>query len=691
MKLETGKIRNVVLLSHGGVGKTSLTDAILFNAKLVDRLGSVDTGNSNVDSEPEEIKRKTTIMLKVFPIPWKECKINVIDTPGYSDFIGDVLSGIKVAESAIMLVCASSGIQVNTEILWDILEEQGKPRLIFLNRLDREGANFSKVYNDLRERLSNKIFALQLPLGEQESFSGIIDILSRKAYKFSGGNYQEVPLPGEYEDRVEELREHLIEAVVENDDELLQKYLEGEAISDEEILKGMRTAIKEGKAFPLLCGSAVKNIGVHQLLDTIKELLPSPEEGKIEILNEDGTVTINKVDSSKPTSAFVFKTTADPFVGKLALFKVYTGTLKSDTTLLNITKGVEEKLGHLAFPKGKSQEPTGEIITGDIGLVAKVQSLGTSDTLCDKSYPIRYTPIKFPQPLYSVAVIPKSKGDEEKLSNALSRLQEEDPTFISYYNTETHQTIVSGLGDLHIEVILERIKRKFGVEVDTELPKIPYRETITTKVKVQGKYKRQTGGRGQYGDCWIELEPLPRGGGYEFIDKIFGGAIPQNYRPSVEKGIKEAMEEGVLAGYPLVDIRVTLVDGSYHPVDSSDMAFKIAGSMALKKGAAEANPVLLEPIMYLEVTVPEEFMGDCIADLNSKRAKIIGMEPQGKYQVIKAHVPMAEILRYSIDLKSITQGRGKYRVEFSHYDVVPSKIAEEIIANSKKEKEKEES
>lgn len=690
MKLETGKIRNVVLLSHGGVGKTSLTDAILFNAKLVDRLGSVDAGNSNVDSEPEEIKRKTTIMLKVFPIPWKEYKINIIDTPGYSDFIGDVLSGIKVAESAVMLVCASSGIQVNTEILWDILEEQEKPRIIFLNRLDREGANFSKVYSDLRERLSNKIFALQLPLGEQMNFSGIIDVLSKKAYKFSSGNYQEIPLPGEYEDRVEELREHLIEAVVENDDELLQKYLEGETISDEEVLKGMRTAIKEGKAFPLLCGSAVKNIGVHQLLDTIKDLLPSPEEGKIEILNEDGTITLAKLDPSKPPSAFVFKTTADPFVGKLALFKICTGTLKSDTTLLNITKGVEEKLGHLAFPKGKTQEPTGEIITGDIGVVAKVQSLGTSDTLCDKSYPIRYAPIKFPQPLYSVAVIPKSKGDEEKLSNALSRLQEEDPTFISYYNTETHQTIVSGLGDLHIEVILERIKRKFGVEVDIELPKIPYRETITTKVKVQGKYKRQTGGRGQYGDCWIEIEPLPRGGGYEFIDKIFGGAIPQNYRPSVEKGIKEAMEEGVLAGYPLVDIRVTLVDGSYHPVDSSDMAFKIAGSMALKKGAAEANPVLLEPIMYLEVMVPEEFMGDCIADLNSKRAKIIGMEPQGKYQVIKAHVPMAEILRYSIDLKSITQGRGKYKVEFSHYDVVPSKIAEEIIANSKKEKGKEE-
>ncbi|MCX7796986.1 MAG: elongation factor G [bacterium] len=690
MKLETGKIRNVVLLSHGGVGKTSLTDAILFNAKLVDRLGSVDIGNSNVDSEPEEIKRKTTIMLKVFPIPWKEYKINIIDTPGYSDFIGDVLSGIKVAESAVMLICASSGIQVNTEILWDILEEQEKPRIIFLNRIDREGANFFKVYNDLRERLSNKIFALQLPLGEQANFSGIIDILSKKAYKFTSGNYQEVLLPEEYEDRVEELREHLIEAVVENDDELLQKYLEGENISDEEILKGMRTAIKEGKAFPLLCGSAIKNIGVHQLLDAIKDLLPSPEEGKVEILTDDGAITLAKLDPSKPPSIFVFKTTADPFVGKLALFKVHTGILKSDSTLLNITKGVEEKLGHLAFPKGKAQEPTGEIITGDIGVVAKVQSLGTSDTLCDKSYPVKYVPIKFPQPLYSVAVIPKSKGDEEKLSNALSRLQEEDPTFISYYNTETHQTIVSGLGDLHIEVILERIKRKFGVEVDTELPKIPYRETITTKVKVQGKYKRQTGGRGQYGDCWIEIEPLPRGGGYEFVDKIFGGAIPQNYRPSVEKGIKEAMEEGVLAGYPLVDIRVTLVDGSYHPVDSSDMAFKIAGSMALKKGAAEANPVLLEPIMYIEVTVPEEFMGDCIADLNSKRAKIIGMEAQGKYQVIKAHVPMAEILRYSIDLKSITQGRGKYKVEFSHYDVVPSKIAEEIIANSKKEKEKEE-
>lgn len=687
MKLDTGMIRNVVLLSHGGVGKTSLTDAILFNAKLVDRLGSVDAGNSNVDSEPEEIKRKTTIMLKVFPIPWKDCKINIMDTPGYSDFIGDVLSAIKVSEGAVILVCASSGVQVNTEILWSILEEQNKPRIIFVNRLDREGANFSKVYNELREKLSNKIFALQVPLGEQSNFSGIIDILSRKAYKFTNGTYQEIDIPSEYESKVEELREHLIEAVVENDDDLLQKYLDGETLTNEEILGGMKVAVKEGKAFPLLCGSAVKNIGIHQLLDSIKELLPSPLEGKVEILNDDGSLTTSNLDQSKPASALVFKITADPFVGKLALFKVNSGVVKSDSTLLNITKGVEERIGHIAYPKGKTQEPVGEIITGDIGVVAKLQSVGTSDTLCDKNYPVRYAPIEFPQPQYSVAVIPKSKGDEEKLSNALSRLQEEDPTFVSYYNTETHQTIVSGLGDLHIEVILERLKRKFGVEVETALPKIPYRETITTKVKVQGKYKRQTGGRGQYGDCWIEIEPLPRGGGYEFIDKIFGGAIPKNYIPSVEKGIKEAMEEGVLAGYPLVDIRVSLVDGSYHPVDSSDMAFKIAGSMALKKGAAEANPVLLEPIMYLEVTVPEEFMGDCIADLNSKRARILGMEPSGKFQVIKAHVPMAEILRYAIDLKSITQGRGRYKVEFSHYDVVPSKIAEEIISASKKEKE----
>ncbi len=376
-------------------------------------------------------------------------------------------------------------------------------------------------------------------------------------------------------------------------------------------------------------------------------------------------------------------------MGKLALFKVHSGMVRADSSLVNIGKGVEERLGHLSYPKGKTQEPTGEVVAGDIGVVAKLQSVETSDTLCDKSYPIRYAPIKFPQPQYSVAVAPKTKGDEEKLNNALNRLQEEDPTFISYYNTETHQTIVSGLGDLHIDVILERLKRKFGVDVETSLPKIPYRETITTKVKKQGKYKRQTGGRGQYGDCWIEIEPLPRGGGYEFIDKIFGGAIPKNYIPSVEKGIKEAMEEGVVAGYPLVDVKISLVDGSYHPVDSSDMAFKIAGSMALKSAVAEANPVILEPIMYLEVTVPEEFMGDCIADLNSKRAKIIGMEPQGKFQVIKAHVPMAEILRYSIDLKSITQGRGRYKAELSHYDVVPSKIAEEIIATSKKGKEVE--
>jgi len=690
MKLELSKIRNVVLLSHGGVGKTSLADAILFNTKLVDRLGSVDAGNSNVDYEPEEIKRKTTILLKVLPVPWKDYKINVIDTPGYSDFIGEVFSGLKVAEGAVILVCASSGVQVNTEALWEMLESSQKPRLIFLNRLDREGASFTKVYNELREKLSEKIFALQFPIGEQSQFTGIIDILAKKALKFSGnGNYQEVSVPTEYEETLNELREHLIESVVETDDELLQKYLEGESLNDEELLNSMKKAIKEGKIFPVLCGSAIKNIGVSHLLDAIKDFLPSPEEGKIKVLSEDGNISTVSIEPHKPSSIFVFKTTADPFVGKLALFKVYSGIVRADSSLLNIGKGVEERLGHLSYPKGKTQEPTGEVVAGDIGVVAKLQSLGTSDTLCDKSYQIRYAPIKFPQPQYSVAVAPKTKGDEEKLNNALSRLQEEDPTFTSYYNTETHQTIVSGLGDLHIEVILERLKRKFGVDVETSLPKIPYRETITTKVKKQGKYKRQTGGRGQYGDCWIEIEPLPRGGGYEFIDKVFGGAIPRNYIPSVEKGIKEAMEEGVVAGYSLVDIRVSLVDGSYHPVDSSDMAFKIAGSMALKGAVGEANPVILEPVMYLEVTVPEEFMGDCIADLNSKRAKIIGMEPQGKFQIIKAHVPMAEILRYSIDLKSITQGRGRYRIELSHYDIVPAKTTEEIVASSKKEKEAE--
>jgi len=690
MKLEPSKIRNVVLLSHGGVGKTSLADAILFNTKLVDRLGSVDAGNSNVDYEPEEIKRKTTILLKVLPVPWKDCKINLIDTPGYSDFIGEVLSGVKVAEGAIVLVCASSGVQVNTETLWEMLEGIQKPRLIFLNRLDREGASFTKVYKEIREKLSEKVFALQFPIGEQAQFSGIIDVLGKKAYKFSGnGNYQEISVPPEYENTMNELREHLVESVVETDDELLQKYLEGESIIEEELAKSMKKAIREGKIFPLLCGSAIKNIGISHLLDAVKDFLPSSEEGRVEVLNEDGSISYTGIEPNKPASIFIFKTTADPFVGKLALFKVHSGMVRADSSLVNIGKGVEERLGHLSYPKGKTQEPTGEVVAGDIGVLAKLQSVETSDTLCDKSYPIRYNPIKFPQPQYSVAVAPKTKGDEEKLNNALNRLQEEDPTFISYYNPETHQTIVSGLGDLHIEVILERLKRKFGVDVETSLPKIPYRETITTKVKKQGKYKRQTGGRGQYGDCWIEIEPLPRGGGYEFIDKIFGGAIPKNYIPSVEKGIKEAMEEGVVAGYPLVDVRISLVDGSYHPVDSSDMAFKIAGSMALKSAVAEANPVILEPIMYLEVTVPEEFMGDCIADLNSKRAKIIGMEPQGKFQLIKAHVPMAEILRYSIDLKSITQGRGRYRAELSHYDVVPAKIAEEIIAASKKEKEVE--
>ncbi|NPV80148.1 MAG: elongation factor G [Firmicutes bacterium] len=692
-KLTCEQIRNVALISHGGAGKTSLTEAILFDCGKIDRLGRVDEGTTTTDYDPEEVKRKISINVALAPCDWNGCKINILDAPGYADFLGDTIGALRVSDAAVMLVCASSGVEVGTETLWQVADERNLPRLVLINKMDRENADFYKVTDAIRAKFGTHVVPIQLPIGAQESFKGVVDLIAMKAIFFDGGGKKTMvgEIPQDLAERAQEYRKMLIEAAVGDDDELIMKYLGDEELTDEEIRRGLRKTVVSGKTVPILCGSGLKNIGVQPLLDSITAFLPSPADRPEVEGTDKSTGSRRKVPNSvdAPACALVFKTMADPFVGKLTYFRVYSGVIRSDSQVFNVTKGVQERIGQIFFMRGKQQEATDEVTAGDIAAVAKLQETSTSDTLCDKEFPVVLDPIAFPRPTLSLAVRPKSKGDEDKIGAGLARLAEEDPTFVVRKDAETGEVLVSGMGEQHLEVVADRLKRKFGAEVTLDNPKIPYRETIRGTVKVEGKHKKQTGGRGQYGHVWLELEPLPPGSGFEFVDKIFGGAVPRQYIPAVEKGIRETMSEGVLAGYPMVDFRATLYDGSYHPVDSSEMAFKIAASMALKKGAADAKPVLLEPIMNVEVVVPEAYMGDIMGDLNKRRGKILGMEPQGHTQVIKAQVPMAEMFKYAIDLRSITGGRGHFSMEFSHYEEVPAQISQQIIEAAKKEKERE--
>lgn len=675
-KLGVEEIRNVCLISHGGAGKTSLAEGMLYSAGITDRLGKTDEGTSVMDYEPEEVRRHISISTSVASIPWKGDKINLIDTPGYFDFVGEVKAGLRVADSAVIVVDAVAGVEVGTELVWRYASERGLPKLIVVNKLDRENADFFRVVEELRKVFGNSIVPLQLPIGKEASFSGLVDLMDAKGD----------PLP-ELADSVAEYTDKLVEVAAEGDDALLEKYLEGEQLSPEEMRHGLRRSVMTGRFVPVVGASALKNIGTAQLLDVISMLLPSPGDmGAIEGVNpKTGDKDLRRPSGDEPFSALVFKTMADPYVGRLTLFRVYSGSLTSDSHTYNANKGRVERVGQLFSIRGKHQDSINVVSAGDIAAVAKLQETSTGDTLCAEQNPIELEAIEFPRPVFSVAVVPKSKGDEEKIGSGLARLTEEDPTFKVEKNTETGQTIISGMGDLHLEVITEKLKRKFGVDVNLEPPKIPYRETIRSKVQVEGKHKKQTGGRGQYGHVWLELEPLEPGTEFEFVDKIFGGAVPKQYIPAVEKGVREAMQEGVLAGYPVTDVKVTLYDGSYHTVDSSELAFKIASSMAFKKGALQANPVLLEPIVSVEVTVPDQFMGDVIGDLNKKRGRVIGMEPREGNQVIKALVPQAEMSKYAIDLRSLTQGRGTFTVAFSHYEEVPANIAQEIMEKSRKE------
>ncbi len=685
-KYSTERIRNIAIVAHGGTGKTSLTEAMLYTSGAISKMGSVDGGSAVTDYDPEEIKRKISINAALAPCEWKNHKINIIDTPGYADFIGEVISALRVADGAIIVVCAVSGVEVQTERVWHLADEYDLPRLVFINRMDKENADFYQAMDMIRETFGVNVAPVQLPLGKESGFKGVIDLIKMTAV-FSDGKSKEEEIPTDLKAEAEKYREKLIESVVEVDDKLLERYLEGEELTEEEIRTTLKTATLNRAVVPIFCGSAHKNLGISSLLDAIVEIMPSPMEGReIKGINpKTQKEEIRKHSEKEPLTASVFKSVADPYVGKLTFLRVYSGVLHADSTVHNSSRGKRERIGHLFFMQGKNQIETRDVPAGDIAAVPKLNETFTGDTLCDEGKLIKLQPLTLPEPVISVAIEPKTKGDEEKLSTSLTRLAEEDLTLRVRRDHETRQTIVSGVGDMHLEVTIDHLRRKFGVEATLSTPKIPYKETVLASAKAQGKYKRQTGGRGQYGDAWIEVEPLPRGAGYEFVDKIVGGAIPKQYIPAVEKGLKEALEGGVLAGYPVIDVKVTVYDGSFHPVDSSDMAFKIAGSMALKKAILGANPILLEPIMKVEVIVPEEYMGDVIGDLSGKRGKILGMEPRGRNQVIKALVPLAEIAKYATQLRSITHGRGTYGMEFSHYEQVPGDIAQKIIEEAKKE------
>jgi len=675
----TENIRNVALIGHGSTGKTSLAEAMLFAAKAVNRLGRVDDGTTASDFDPDEIRRNISVNLSILPCEWDNAKLNILDTPGYADFVGEVKCGVRAADAALIVVCAASGVQVGTEYAWAYADERNLPRLLFINRMDRENADFFQTLSQMHGMFGQKCVAFQLPIGAQASFQGVVDLLSMKAYVGEKGEVRDVP--EELVEQAASLREKLVEAAAETDDALVTKYLEGEELSEEELRRGLRAGVAGGSIVPVLTGSATKNVAVPLLMDAISRYLPSPKDLPVEVQKGDPLAA----DPQAPLAVLVFKTSADPYVGRLTYFRVYSGVLKADSQVWNANKEAAERIGPLFFMRGKGQEPVERVVAGDIGAVAKLAETSTGDTLCSRERPFVLPGISFPEPAFSGAVSPKTKADLDKMGSALSRIVEEDPTLRVTRNQDTAETILSGLGDSHVEVVVEKIRRKFGVDLELATPKVPYKETITASGSAEYTHKKQTGGHGQYARVAIRIEPLPRGSGFEFADKIVGGVVPKQYIGSAEKGVIEAMGEGVLAHYPLIDFRATLFDGKEHPVDSSDIAFKIAAAMALKKGAQDAHPVLLEPIMNMQIIAPEANTGDVMSDLNGKRAKVLGMTPQGSHTVIEALAPLAEVQHYAADLRSITQGRGTYSMKFSHYEEVPAHVAQRIIEQAQKE------
>jgi elongation factor G len=664
--------------------KAGKTLAVLHATGANSRLGKVNDGTSMCDYNADEIERKITINSKVLHVDWKESRIYLLDTPGYADFIGEVISALLACDSGLVLIDGVGGVEVGTERVWQLLDQRALPRAIFVNKLDKENADFFTVLDAIKDRLGKQCFAFQFPIGKEASFKESIHLLRQ-------GEFSKLDDSGKA--KAQQLRKELIEAIAESDDALLEKYLEGEELSDEAVGKALRPAVLAGKIVPVFCGAATLEIGVKNLLDGISEFFSSPgDRGKLQG-ETPGTREPKEIEPSKEASfsAQVFKTILDPYVGHLTLFKVFSGTLSANTGFYNSSKEAKERIGQLYLLQGKEQKPASSVSCGDVAAVAKLKNTATGDTLCNEKDPIVFPRVSFPEPAISSSVKPKTRHDEEKISGALSKLTGEDPTIKVSRDQVTKELIISGIGDLHLDVMVNRLKKKFEVEVELGVPKVAYKETITKSSKAQGKYKKQSGGRGQYGDVWLELEPLhDEEKNFEFVNKIFGGAVPRNYIPSVEKGVKNAMSEGILAGYPLVNIRATIYDGSYHAVDSSDMAFQIAGAMAFRKGALDAKPVLLEPIMDVEVLVPEEFMGPISADMSSRRGRIMGMDVRSNMQVVKAQVPLAEMFKYATDLRSMTQGRGSYTMKFARYDQVPQKISAGIIEKAKQAKEKKE-
>ncbi len=685
-------LRNIGLVGHGGTGKSSLNEAILFCAKVTTRMGTIDDGSTISDYTEDEISRKISIGLALSHLDWKSCKINLIDMPGYADFCGEMYSGLSASDFALIVVNGVGGPEVGTDIAWRTVSKGSLPRGFFINRMDKEHADFGKIVGQIQSNYGDRAVPVIMAWGGGASYKGVIDIISLKAYTFDkSGKATEAPLPDDHKSEAESYREKLVEAAAEADDALLEKFFDAGELTDDELKQGLSKGIAEATIFPIFAGAATENSGISAFLDFAATYFPSPDYAGEKIGFKPGTEELarRKVSSDAPASLYIFKTISEPHVGELSFFKVFSGKISSGDDLQNVNSGSGERIGQIFLMNGKERKEVGTLAAGDIGALVKLKASHSGHTLCDKKDPIQYEPADIPGAVIRMSLKAKAKGDEEKIASGLARLKEEDPSIKVMVDSEIRQTIISGQGELHLEVIVNRLKRKFGVEVELEKPRVPYRETIRSKVEIQGKYKKQTGGRGQYGDCWLKLEPLPKGADFEFVNAIAGGVIPTKYIPSVEKGIQEARNSGGLSGSRVVNVKVTVYDGSFHNVDSSDMAFKISGSMAFKDGFLKAGPYLLEPIYNVEVIVPEDFMGDVMGDISSRRGKIMGMNPDGKSQRIKAQVPLAELYKYSTSLRSLTQGRGIHTREFSHYEEVPREIAAKVIEEAKQAKEEE--
>ncbi len=682
---DAASIRNIAVVGHTGSGKTQLTSAMLFDAGMVNRLGKVDEGNTVTDFDEEEISRKHTLSASIAYAEWNKTKINLIDTPGFANFFSDARAALRVVDGILVAVDAVSGPEVQTEKMWEEADAQELPRIVVLTRTDRERASLDRTLEALHASFGRTIIPIQLPIGDEKNFAGVVDLVAMKGYTFTtdgSGKMTEGAVPADMTDKVNAAREALVEMVAEADDSLMEKFFEAGTLNQEELLKGLHTGVASRKIFPLVCTSATLNIGVQPLLDAVLAYLPAASERTVKAIDKAGAETSFQVSESGPTAVFVWKTIADPFAGRISLFRVVRGAIRSDSTIANLSKDASERLGHLLLLQGKSQTEVAEVKAGDLGAVAKLKDTQTGHTLGDKDG-ARFPPLTFAEPVLSYAIEPKARGDEEKISTALHRIIEEDPTIRYSRDPQTHELLLAGQGQMHIEVTVAKLKRRFGVEVNLKLPRIPYLETITASAEANGRHKKQTGGHGQFGDCTIKMEPLPRGSDFEFVDEIFGGAIPQQFRPAVEKGIQETRVRGYLAGYPVVDFRVTLLDGKFHAVDSNELSFKMAGRIAFKDAMTRCRPTILEPIMNVEVYVPSDFAGDIMGDINGRRGRVAGMEQRASMTVVKAQVPMSEMLTYEQTLTATTGARGTYKMEFSHYEEVPTHLQTKIIAAAK--------